>query len=167
MIGTADFEFYMAARDTRGPYISSPSLGQLLLSIHPFISAVAQCLLVLLNWPNLTSSLYTNLQHQSSLHTIKTSNKLSKTVWLISCSKTRSAKATARKYPHHVWKDFGLPSHSISDWVAQCVVAFIHALNKLSRITEKFFTARHPQTDSQTEQANQEIEVFLCAFINT
>lgn len=41
------------------------------------------------------------------------------------------------------------------------------ALNKLLGITKNFLTAHRLQTDGQTERANQEIEIFLQAFVNT
>src|SRR6202453_638747 len=39
-------------------------------------------------------------------------------------------------------------------------------LNKLLGIKMKLSTAYHPQTDGQTERINQDLELFLCIFIN-
>ena len=70
----------------------------------------------------------------------------------------------ARKFRDHVWKDFGLPSRIISDRGPQFVSSFTKALNSLLGITENLSTARHPQTDGQTERLNQEMEQYLCIF---
>ena len=89
---------------------------------------------------------------------------LSKMVQLIACHKTISSKMAAKKYRDHVWKDFGLPSHIISDCGPQFVSSFTRALNSLLGITENFSTSRHPQTNGQTERMNQEMEQYLRIF---
>ena len=43
---------------------------------------------------------------------------------------------------------------------------FMKELYQLLKITDALSTAYHPQTDGQTERVNQEVEVYLCAFIN-
>jgi len=87
-------------------------------------------------------------------------------VRLIPCNKTITSEGAARKYRDHVWKDFGLPTRIISDRGSTFVSNFTRALNALLGITENFSTARRPQTDGQTERANQEIEQYLCIFCN-
>jgi hypothetical protein len=94
-------------------------------------------------------------------------DRLSKMVRLIPCNKTISSEGAARKYRDNVWKDFGLPSRIISDRGSTFVSNFTRALNALLGISENFSTARRPQTDGQTECANQEIEQYLRIFCNT
>jgi hypothetical protein len=93
-------------------------------------------------------------------------DRLSKMVRLIPCNKTISSEMAAKKYRDFVWKDFGLPFHIISDRGPQFVSNFMRALNELLGITENLSTARRPQTDGQTERANQELEQYLRIFCN-
>lgn len=118
-------------------------------------------------WDTISCDFITDLPRSRGYESIMVCvDRLSKMVRLIPCSKTISAEAAARKYRDYVWKDFGLPSRIISDRGPQFVAAFMRALNKLLGITENFSTARRPQTDGQMEQANQEIEIFLQAFVS-
>ena len=91
-------------------------------------------------------------------------DRLSKMVRLIPCHKTISSEMAAKKFRDYVWKDFGLPSRIISDRGPQFVSSFSRALNSLLGITENLSTARHPQTDGQTERLNQEMEQYLRIF---
>jgi hypothetical protein len=91
-------------------------------------------------------------------------DRLSKMVRLIPCHKTISSEMAAKKFRDHVWKDFGHPNHIISDCGPQFVSSFTCALNSLLGITKNLYTARHPQTDGQTERLNQEIEQYLRIF---
>lgn len=93
-------------------------------------------------------------------------DRLSKMVRLIPCNKTISSELAAKKYRDYVWKDFGLPYRIISDRGPQFVSNFMRALNQLLGITENLSTARRPQTDGQTERANQELEQYLRVFCN-
>jgi transposase InsO family protein len=93
-------------------------------------------------------------------------DRLSKMVRLIPCNKTISSEMAAKKYRDFVWKDFGLPFRIISDRGPQFVSNFMRALNQLLGITENLSTARRPQTDGQTERANQELEQYLRIFCN-
>ena len=69
-------------------------------------------------------------------------------------------------FQDHIWKMHGLPESVISDRGTQFISHFMKALYQLLGIKITASTAYHPQTDSQTEQVNQEIEQFLHIFIN-
>ena len=65
-----------------------------------------------------------------------------------------------------VWKLHGLPRSVRSDRGPQFVTDFTCKLYRLLRIKLAMSTAYHPQTDGQTEHVNQEMEQFLCLFMN-
>src|SRR5258708_1026468 len=61
----------------------------------------------------------------------------------------------------HVWHHHGLPEEVISDCGSAFVSNFSHDLATLLGVKLTPSTSYHPQTDSQTEHVNQEIEVYL------
>jgi len=65
-----------------------------------------------------------------------------------------------------VWKLHGLPRSVRSDRGPQFITDFTRKLYRLLRIKLTMSTAYHPQTDGQTERVNQEMEQFLCLFMN-
>jgi transposase InsO family protein len=65
-----------------------------------------------------------------------------------------------------VWKLHGLPCSVRSDRGPQFVTDFTRKLYRLLRIKLTMSMAYHPQTDGQTERVNQEMEQFLCLFMN-
>src|SRR5271156_7239517 len=79
---------------------------------------------------------------------------------------TISGVGSARLYVKHVWKHHGLPQKVISDCGPQFVVEFTRELYCLLGIKLAATTAYHPQGDGQTESVNQELEQYLCIFIN-
>ena len=67
----------------------------------------------------------------------------------------------------HVWKQFGIPRKVISDRGPQFAAQFMKDLHQLVGMKTNISMAYHPQTDGQTERMNQEIEQYLCIFVNT
>jgi transposase InsO family protein len=65
-----------------------------------------------------------------------------------------------------VWKLHRLPRSVRSDRGPQFVTDFTSKLYRLLRIKLAMSTAYHLQTDGQTEHVNQEMEQFLCLFMN-
>ena len=65
-----------------------------------------------------------------------------------------------------VWKLHGLPEEVISDRGPQFVLNFMRGLSEILGIKVAASMAYHLQTDSQTEHVNQEVEQFLCLFVN-
>jgi len=59
-----------------------------------------------------------------------------------------------------------LPESIISDQGAQFAVGLMKELNRMLGIETKLSTAFHPQTDGQTERANQELEQYLRMFVD-
>ena len=54
----------------------------------------------------------------------------------------------------------------VSDRGPQFIVEFTRELYRLLGVKLATTTAYHPQGDGQTERINQELEQFLCLFIN-
>jgi Integrase core domain len=90
----------------------------------------------------------------------------SKQVHIIPTTSKTSSLGLVCLYRDHIWKLHDLPNSIISDCGPQFAAAFMKELNKLLGITTKLSTAYHPQTDGQTERMNQEIEQYLCLFVD-
>ena len=84
----------------------------------------------------------------------------------VSTVTTLSAAGTAQLYLRHIWKHHGLPKKVVSDRGPQFIAEFMKELYRLLGIKLSATTAYHPQGDGQTEWVNQELEQFLCLFIN-
>ena len=95
-----------------------------------------------------------------------TVDKLSKLVHTIPTSDTVTSEGIARLFRDHVWKHHGLPDQIISDRGPQFVSNFMRELNKLLGIHTSPSTAYHPQSNGQTERANQEVEQYPRVFVN-
>ena len=72
----------------------------------------------------------------------------------------------AQLFRDSIWKLHGLPEEVISDRGPQFVLNFMHGLSEILRIKAAASTAYHLQTDGQTKHVNQEVEQFLCLFVN-
>src|SRR5258707_7925171 len=71
-----------------------------------------------------------------------------------------SARVT-RLFLEHVWCHHGLPEEVISDCGPAFISNFSHDLATLLGVKLTPSTSYHPQTDSQMEHVNQEIEAYL------
>jgi len=89
-----------------------------------------------------------------------------KRVHFIPMHTTVTAEEAARLFLHYVWKLHGLPKHIVSNHGPQFVALFTKELYRLLGIRISSSTAWHPQTDRQTERVNQELDQFLCLFVN-
>src|SRR6202045_2621476 len=65
-----------------------------------------------------------------------------------------------------VFHEHGVPHKVVSDWGPQFVSRFMKEFYAMIRVKVNPSTAFHPQTDGQTEQVNQEIEVYLQAYVD-
>jgi len=77
-----------------------------------------------------------------------------------------TAEGAARLFLHYVWKLHGLPKQVVSDRGSQFMASFTKELYRLLGIWLSSSTAWHPQTDGQMECVNQELDQFLCLFVN-
>jgi transposase InsO family protein len=93
-------------------------------------------------------------------------DKLTKYVYAVPCSDTSDAVDWANMYVEHVVQHEGLSTVIISDRGPQFKSAFNRALALRLGIKWNLSTARHPQTDGQTERANRIIEDVLRHFVS-
>ena len=93
-------------------------------------------------------------------------DKLTKYVYAVPCKDTSTAIDWANMYVEHVVQHEGLSTNVISDRGPQFNSAFNKALALRLGISWNMSTARHPQTDGQTERANKIIEDVLRHFVS-
>ena len=80
---------------------------------------------------------------------------------LIPCQTTDTAPDFVQHYIDSVFPYFGLPGSVVSDRGSTFVAHFTLGLWKQLSVKAKPSTAYHPQTNGQTERANQELEQYL------
>src|SRR6202045_3789128 len=73
---------------------------------------------------------------------------------------------TAQILQDQVFHDHGVPHKIVSDRGPQFVSRFMKEFYAMIRVKVNLSTAFHPQTDGQTEWVNQEIEVYLRAYVD-
>lgn len=93
-------------------------------------------------------------------------DSVSKRAHFIPTQTTVMALGSAQLYLQHVWKLHSLPWSTLSDHGPQFVSEFMCELYCLLGITILSSTTYHPQTDGQMEWVNQELEQYICIFIN-
>ena len=95
-------------------------------------------------------------------------DRLSKEKHYIPCTEDNGtdAEATAAMFLRHVWCYHGLPVSLTSDRGPQFASKMWNSLCKLLGIKAKLSTAWHPETDGQSEIANQEMERYLRSYVN-
>ena len=96
-------------------------------------------------------------------------NRLSKERYYIPYSKEddrTSIEVTADLFLQDVWSKHGLLTSMTSDRRSQFISKIWDSLCKLLEIKVKLSTALHPETDGQSENANQEAEQHLRSYIN-
>ena len=93
-------------------------------------------------------------------------DKLTKYVYAVPCNEKANAVDWANMYVEHVVQYEGLSAVIIPDRDPQFISAFNKALPLGLGISWNLSTARHPQTDGQTERANRIIEDVLRRFVS-
>ena len=79
----------------------------------------------------------------------------SKAVIFLPCHKTIDAVGVAVLYAEQIFPFYGIPRHVISDRDPHFTAQFIKGVCTLLNIDQNISTAYHPQTDGQSERANQ------------
>ena len=77
-----------------------------------------------------------------------------------------SLEGIAKIYRDNIWKLYGIPRKILSDKGPQFASKFMEEFTKALGTKRQLSTVYHPQTDSQTERINQEIETFLQHYMN-
>jgi len=93
-------------------------------------------------------------------------DRFSKNVPLCGNNRKTTAKGLAKLFRDNVWKLHGLLESVILDRGPQFIAGLMRELNKMLGIETKLFIAYHPQTDSQMERTNQELEQYLRIYVN-
>jgi Integrase zinc binding domain/Chromo (CHRromatin Organisation MOdifier) domain len=90
--------------------------------------------------------------------------RLSKMVHLAPCSESVDAEKSARLFVDHVFRHHGLPETLISDRDPRFTSRFWQELFSMLGTRLTMSTARHPETDGQTERVNRVVEDVLRSF---
>jgi hypothetical protein len=93
-------------------------------------------------------------------------DRLGKRSFFLLIYKTCTAADLAELYYQFPWRIFGILETITSDRESQFIAEFLKELAKLIRITLQQFTAKHAETDGQTEIVNQFIQTKLRLFVN-
>ena len=146
----------MIYNSLRTKTIRQPPTGEL----HPLLIPNAP-------WDTISVDFITELPESNGKDAIMVVvDSITKWSHFISIVTTLTAARTAQLYLQHVWKHHGLPRRVVSDRGPQFVAEFMKELYQLLGIKLAATTAYHPQGNGQTERINQELEQFLCLFIN-
>jgi hypothetical protein len=118
-------------------------------------------------WEEITCDLITGLPVSEGYDAIFTVvDRFSKMVHYIPTTSKANAVDIANLFVNFVWKLHGLPRKVISDRGPSFIAKFLRQLYTRLGIKPKFSTAYRPQTDGQSERANQFVEIYLRHYIN-
>jgi hypothetical protein len=118
-------------------------------------------------WQDIAYDFIPDLPPSKSFNSILTViDRATKMAHFIPTTTKVTASGTADLFIKNVWKLHGLPRTTVSDRGTTFNSQFLKALYKQLGIQPTFSTAYHPQTDGQSERANQDIEQFLRLFVN-
>jgi hypothetical protein len=119
-------------------------------------------------WSHITMDFIVDLPRTPSGHNaiITFVDRLTKMVHFYPCTTNITALQTAQAFLQSVYRLHGLPSVIFSDRDPKFLSNFWSSLFKILGTKLNLSTARHPQTDGQSERANQTIEEMLRHYIN-
>ena len=92
-------------------------------------------------------------------------DRLSKLTHLEPCKKTITAEGTAKMFERAVFRHHGIPTSIVSDRDVRFVSDFWRSINQRFGTQLYMSTRDHPQSDGQTENANQIMEDTLRHFV--
>ncbi|KAL0157924.1 hypothetical protein M9458_046000, partial [Cirrhinus mrigala] len=116
-------------------------------------------------WSHISVDFVTGLPDSHGKNTILTIvDRFSKAVHLVALTGLPSAKTTAELILEHVVRLHGFPKDIVSDRGPQFTAKFWQAFCRLVGTTSSLSSGHHPQTNGQTERANQQLERFLRCF---
>ena len=119
------------------------------------------------HWQIISVDLITELPQSHGYDSILVAvDHLSKRAHFITTMSNITSLGVAWLFRDSVWKLRRLPKEVISDRGPQFMSNFMRGLSKILGIKVVASTANHPQTDGKTECVNQEVEQFLCLFVN-
>ena len=90
----------------------------------------------------------------------------SKAAIFLPCHKTIDATGVAVLYSAWIFPFYRIPKQIISDRDPRFTAQFIQQLCTILGINQNLSTAYHPQTDGQSERANQRVEQYLRIYRN-
>ena len=93
-------------------------------------------------------------------------DRFTKMAHFVSTTEKTMAEGLARLLRDNVWRLHGLPKSVISDRGPQFVAGLMKELNEMLGVKNKLSMAFYPQTNGQTKRMNQELEQYLCMFID-
>ncbi|KAG8703852.1 hypothetical protein FRC09_003909 [Ceratobasidium sp. 395] len=118
-------------------------------------------------WEEITYDLIVQLPESEGFDAIFTVvDRLSKMVHFIPTTSNATAVDVANLFVNYVWKLHGLPNKTISDRGPNFNSKFLKQLYARLNIQPHFSTAYRPQTDGQSERANQIVEGYLRHYIS-
>ncbi|KAG8725221.1 hypothetical protein FRC09_005676 [Ceratobasidium sp. 395] len=118
-------------------------------------------------WEEITYDLIVQLPESEGFDAIFTVvDRLSKMVHFIPTTSNATAVDIANLFVNYVWKLHGLPNKTISDRGPNFNSKFLKQLYARLNIQPHFSTAYRPQTDGQSERANQMVEGYLRHYIS-
>ena len=117
------------------------------------------------SWKEISPDFITDLPESEGFDRILVVvDRFSKEVEFIPCTESISTLDTAKLYLRHVWKHHGLPTGIVLDRGPQFTLQVMKDICKKLGIQPRLSTAHHPQTDTQIERINQDLQQYLHIF---
>uniref|UniRef100_A0A8C6MIC4 Integrase catalytic domain-containing protein n=1 Tax=Nothobranchius furzeri TaxID=105023 RepID=A0A8C6MIC4_NOTFU len=119
-------------------------------------------------WSHIGVDFVTGLPVADHLDTILTiTDRFSKAVHLVAMAGLPTAKKTAELLLDHVVRLHGFPQDVVSDRGPQFISRFWKAFCRLVGASASLSSGYHPQTNGQTERANQQLGRYLRCFASS
>jgi len=112
-------------------------------------------------WTHISADFIMKLPLVQGYNAILVVDRFMKMAYFVPTTERMSAEGLAQLFRDNIWKLHGLPDSIISDRGPQFAVGIMKELNRMLGIETKLSTEFYPQTDSQTERMNQELEQYL------